>query len=146
MDPCTEKSQAQRWALASGKSPPCVSGASSIREAQFGEETCLSALPSNSTLVSLKSFLIVPARKQKYYPASPQKLDNQNDISDKIWGSIALQELDGSLGPLCGVGQVKRFLHGTSLSRDLLSSPALRCSSQAVTLHSFQEDGTFQRA
>jgi hypothetical protein len=33
----------------------------------FGEETCLSALPNNSTLVSLKSFLIIPAGKQKQY-------------------------------------------------------------------------------
>lgn len=51
------------------------------------EKTCLSALPNNSTLVSLKSFLIVPAGKQKHYPASPIKRDNQNDISDTIWDS-----------------------------------------------------------
>lgn len=34
----------------------------------FGEETCLSALPNNSTLVSSKSFLIVPAGKLKTPP------------------------------------------------------------------------------
>lgn len=38
------------------------------------EKKRLSALPNNSTLVSLKAFLIVPARKQKYYPASPKNL------------------------------------------------------------------------
>lgn len=52
-----------------------VKGAISGREAHFGEETCLSALPNSSTLVLLKSFLTIPAGKQKQHPTSyPQNL------------------------------------------------------------------------
>jgi hypothetical protein len=67
----------------------------------FGEETCLSALPNNSTLVSLKSFLIIPAGKQKQYLTFPsKKLNNQSNIFNKIWKSIDFEELDEVLVPL----------------------------------------------